>query len=60
MDEDRYDDCCVLVEAASQSSDFDDYVGYRPPEDVRSMLYDRLDRKVIDSDTRDIGPVWNR
>jgi hypothetical protein len=55
-----YDDRYVLVEAASESSDLDDYVGNRQPEDTRLILYDRLERKVIDSETHGIDPVWNR
>jgi hypothetical protein len=52
----------VLVEATSEPSKFklDDYVGNRQPEDTRLILYDRFDRKVIDSDTRGIDPVWDR
>src|SRR5215211_4498416 len=37
-----YDDRYVLVEAASESSDLDDYVGNRQPEDTRLVLYDRF------------------
>jgi len=57
-----YDDRYVLVEATSEPSKFklDDYAGNRQPEDTRLILYDRLERKVIDSETHGIDPVWNR
>jgi Bacterial Ig-like domain len=57
-----HDDRYVLVEATSEPSKFelDDYAGNRQPEDTRLILYDRLEREVIDSDTHGIDPVWDR
>jgi len=57
-----YDDRYVLVEATSESSNsrFDDYNGNRQPKDTRLILYDRVEGKVIDSETHGIDPVWNR
>ena len=54
-----YDDRYVLVEAASESSDLDNYTGNRQPEDARLVLYDRFDGEVID-EIRGMDPVWNR
>ncbi len=55
-----YDDRYVLIEATFEPQGNDDYVGNPQPKDPRLVLYDRFDRKVIDSDTRGIDPVWNR
>ncbi len=59
-----YDDRYVLIGATEMrggSAGLDDYAGNRKPEDARLVLYDRFDRKVIDSGTtRGIDPVWNR
>jgi Tol biopolymer transport system component len=55
-----YDDRYVLIEVTLGTQDSDDYVGDPQPKDPRLVLYDRLDGKVIDSDTRGIHPVWVR
>jgi hypothetical protein len=56
-----YDDRYVLIEATSEPQGRDRYVGNSQPKDARLVLYDRLDRKVIDSGTiHGIDPVWNR
>ena len=53
------DDRYVLIEATPKPQGGDD-VGSQQPGDTRLVLYDRFARKVIDSDTRGIEPVWNR
>jgi hypothetical protein len=55
-----YDDRYVLIEATFDSEGVEDYAGnQQQPADNRLVLYDRFDRKVIDSDTRGTAPVWN-
>ena len=55
-----YDDRYVLIEAALEPQGDDNYIGNKKPKDPRLVLYDRIDDKVIDSDTRGVDPVWNR
>ena len=56
-----YDDRYVLMEATFGPQGDDDYVGNSKPKDVRLVLYDRFDNKVLDSGTTwDIDPVWHR
>jgi hypothetical protein len=56
-----YDDRYVLIEATFEPQGRDRYVGNAQPKDARLVLYDRFDRKVIDSGTiHGIDPVWNR
>jgi hypothetical protein len=53
------DDRYVLIEAKPKPQGGED-VGNQQSEDTRLVLYDRFDRKVVDSDTRGVEPVWNR
>ncbi len=55
-----YDDRYVLIEVTSGAQASDGYAGGQQPKDPQLVLYDRLDGKVIDSDTRGSHPVWNR
>jgi hypothetical protein len=54
------DDRYLLIEAASDSLGLDDYAGNPQPKDTRLVLYDRHERRVLDSGTRGMDPTWDR
>lgn len=54
-----YDDRYVLVEVTPEPRGLTPYTGDQHPNDTKLVLYDRLEGKVIEADTRGIAPVWN-